>query len=106
MARTICQECNVMTAEPGDVLCYGCKNRPFPLVLVPELTEQPKQRPVYRIENDDDDTDPPAEPLIVPAPSNPYAVAKRFVQERYDAGDGLELVRHHRNTYYTYDGSS
>jgi putative DNA primase/helicase len=43
--------------------------------------------------------------LIVPAPTNPMAVARMFLDERYTA-DEHRLIRHHRSTFWTYDGTS
>jgi putative DNA primase/helicase len=48
----------------------------------------------------------PVEELIVPAPSNPIGVGKMFLDAHY-ADDAVgSLVRHHRNTFHTYDGTS
>jgi putative DNA primase/helicase len=44
-----------------------------------------------------------ADDLIVPAPSNPMAVARQFVAERYTL-NGRELVLHHRGDFHTFDG--
>jgi putative DNA primase/helicase len=51
------------------------------------------------------DIDQGAEELIVPAPTNPMAVARTFLDQRYTAGEH-RLIRHHRSTFWTYDGTS
>jgi putative DNA primase/helicase len=43
------------------------------------------------------------EPRLVPPPTDPMAVARQFVAERYTDGEAL-LLRHHRNTFYRYVG--
>jgi putative DNA primase/helicase len=48
----------------------------------------------------------PVEELIVPAPSNPVAVAKMFLEHHYPDDVVGSLLRHHRNTFHRYDGSS
>jgi putative DNA primase/helicase len=48
---------------------------------------------------------PDDEELIVPAPTNPMAVARTFLDQRYTA-DEHRLIRHHRSTFWTYDGTS
>ncbi len=47
--------------------------------------------------------DPPE--LIVPPPSNPLAVVERFLTDHHTAGTEV-LIRHHRNTFHRYTGSS
>jgi putative DNA primase/helicase len=39
--------------------------------------------------------------LVVPAPSNPMAVARQFLAERYT---GAALLLHHRGSFYIWDG--
>ena len=51
-----------------------------------------------------DDTPLPDGALIVPAPSDPMAVARQFVAEKYTGSAGDVLLRHHRNTFYRYVG--
>jgi putative DNA primase/helicase len=48
-----------------------------------------------------------AEPveLIVPPPSNPLAVAEKFLADRHTV-DSQILIRHHRNTFHHYTGSA
>jgi putative DNA primase/helicase len=48
---------------------------------------------------------PEAEDMIVPAPSNPMAVARTFLDQHYTADDH-RLIRHHRNTFWTYTGTA
>jgi putative DNA primase/helicase len=48
----------------------------------------------------------PVEKLIVPAPSNPIGVGKMFLDAHYADDVVGSLVRHHRNTFHTYDGTS
>ncbi len=48
----------------------------------------------------------PVETLTVPAPSNPYAVGKMFLEHHYPDDVVESLVRHHRNTFHRYDGTS
>jgi putative DNA primase/helicase len=42
--------------------------------------------------------------LIVPPPSNPMAVARMFLSTHY-TDNGRILIRHHRNTFWSYNGS-
>ncbi len=44
--------------------------------------------------------------LVVPAPSNPYAVGKMFLEHHYPDDAVGSLVRHHRNTFHRYNGTS
>jgi putative DNA primase/helicase len=44
-------------------------------------------------------------PLIVPAPTNPLAVAKMFVDTHYTSNNGIGLLRHHRGDFHVYDGT-
>lgn len=44
-------------------------------------------------------------PRVVPDPASPMAVARQFVNERYAEDDAL-LVRHHRGSFYIYDGAA
>jgi putative DNA primase/helicase len=48
----------------------------------------------------------PVEKLIVPAPSNPIGVGKMFLDAHYADDLVGSLVRHHRNTFHSYDGTS
>jgi putative DNA primase/helicase len=48
----------------------------------------------------------PVKELIVPAPSNPIGVGKMFLDAHYADEVVGSLVRHHRNTFHTYDGTS
>ena len=43
--------------------------------------------------------DSPAE-VVIPAPSDPMAVARRLLSERYQAHDGTLLLRHHRGDFF------
>ncbi len=43
--------------------------------------------------------------LLVPAPSDPMAVARAFVLQHYMGTGGVLLLRHHRNTFLSYDGT-
>jgi putative DNA primase/helicase len=42
--------------------------------------------------------------LVVPAPSNPMAVARQFVAERYTSTTGDALLVYHRGGFYVWDG--
>jgi len=44
------------------------------------------------------------EPKIVPPPTDPMSVARRFVAEHYAGPGGELLLRHHRNGFYRYVG--
>ena len=44
--------------------------------------------------------------LVVPAPSNPVAVARRFVETFYTDPQDTTLIRNHRNTFHVYDRTS
>jgi putative DNA primase/helicase len=42
---------------------------------------------------------------IVPAPTNPMAVARLFIREYYTDDSALTLLRHHRGAFYSYSGT-
>jgi hypothetical protein len=46
----------------------------------------------------------PEAPLVVPAPEDPMAVARAFLEERYKREDDL-LLRHHRGSFYRWTGT-
>jgi putative DNA primase/helicase len=41
---------------------------------------------------------------VVPAPSHPMAVARRFLSDRYTGDDGATLLLHHRGGFHAWDG--
>jgi len=53
-----------------------------------------------------DPTSQVGDELIVPAPTNPMAVARMFLELHYTDQNDHTLIRHHRNTFWTYDGAS
>jgi putative DNA primase/helicase len=44
------------------------------------------------------------EERLVPAPSDPIAVARAFVADTYTSAGGVLLLRHHRNAFHRYAG--
>jgi putative DNA primase/helicase len=51
---------------------------------------------------DHDSYDPAPGVSVVPPPSDPMAVARRFVHDNYLGVGGTLLLRHHRNTFYRF----
>jgi putative DNA primase/helicase len=62
---------------------------PVPVLDVPE--QGPFEEPIAR---------------IVPAPSDPMAVARMFITEHYTHADGTSLIRHHRGDPYCWSGTA
>jgi putative DNA primase/helicase len=95
MMRRDCIQCGQYEQAPGlDGLCWECGTTGSTINLH-LVADEPKP------------TAPASEDvLVVPSPNNPMAVARMFLELHYTDQNGHTLIRHHRNTFWIYDGSS
>ncbi len=92
--RLDCVRCGKYEQAPElDGLCWDCATRESESELIEKFAGPAE---VSTAETEE---------LIVPAPTNPMAVARTFLDQRYTA-NGVRLIRHHRNTFWTYNGSA
>ena len=99
----LCLSCNANPQREGSTLCRECTalDDADNVVSITAAPDGADDRPDYRGGHDVDDQDEPE--LIVPAPTNPMAVARAFLADRYTADD-VDLLRHHRGDFHAWDG--